>query len=1644
MIQRFLLLFLMMFLCTSGVFAAPPLAEYRFDETEYSDVPNEIIDSIGGFNGQAKSSQPIDGGKVCNAIDLSAGGTADYAILDESLVNGKTDFTVSLWAQSSKTTNQSVISGAGANHNEMLMWFTSHTTFQPHIKHSQNGTITTGTIADNLWHHFVWTRQGSQSCLYRDKVLQGCVTQSTQALDVQSLILGQEQDSVGGSFSSSQAFDGLIDELLIFDSAISITELEDIYDNQNVGLGYDGSARICPPPPPITPPVLDMRFDENEWSEANSVLDSSGNDFHGSPTNVTPVLGLVCNAADMSASGISDYITLDNRTLDNSKKFSISLWYQTPKTSNQSLISGSNPSSFNELIMWFSNNTRFSPFLHGATSSIDTANIAGDEWHHLVWTRSGSTNTFYLDGVLQVGNAGLSAETLDITSLILGQEQDSIGGGFDSSQAVEGLIDELLVFDRTISATEVNDIFVNQTNGLNYDGTERTCLPPLPLTPPVLDMRFDENSWFGADSVLDSSGNDFHATPTNVFPVLGLVCNAADMTASGINDYITLDNRALDDRNKFTISLWYKTPKTSNQSLISGSNPSSYNELIMWFTSSTRFSPFLHESTKSIDTDSIAIDEWHHLVWTRSGSTNRFYRDGVLQTGSAILSSETLDISSLILGQEQDSLGGNFDSSQAVEGLIDELLVFDRAISATEVNEIFVNQTNGLNYDASTRTCAPELILDMRFNEGSGQTTVDSSGNERTGTLGSSIGIDVSDPTWACEANGYYLDFDRSKNQYVRTNSFTPPGEGSFAFWFKVPEAPTARQRIFGFGDGFEIRWEANDIMYFDINKTGTNSSIRSSSAITQTDTWIHIAFVSSVENNTWSLYIDGVLDNEGTESLSSQPASVLTLGGSTWKLNGEHFTGSLEDFKIYSGLLSATEIAALAASPPTDCAATVDHFEINHDGQGLTCDAENIIIKACADATCSTLINNEISVELLINGTSDKTVTISEGSASTSFSYTDTITPATLSLNEAYECMNGDSTSCEVEFSDAGFRFLYGASESEIIGNQVSGDNFIDELKLQAVENVNGVCTGLFTGEKEVELSQENIAPGGTTGLSFNINNAPINKYPSFTSNVTLNFGDDSKATIVNPAYLDAGQISFHAKYNADGVSLTGNSNGFWVSPARLVMTATSEGEKINGASKTSPTVHEAGVNFDFEVTAYNSMYDESKDDNSGHITANYVPNGIQLLVTRAEPTSIGSVDGEFIYGSGFIESSTSPIFQGVILATFNSGISITNNASYSEVGLLTIGLQDIGYGYSENIIKSDALNIGRFIPSYFELAKTDGVLAAYCDNDDISEEITFAYSGQMSTATPSKGGVIRYKTKPSFTITAKSKNGVNTTLNYTGDFMRLEADGITRLTPTIDASTDGVLGLNNKMKLVADLNAITTADLQNDEFEGVVIYSYHSDDNFIYVRDSNAEYNEFISNIYLQIVSVIDQDGVMAIDADGDFDGGDPTNALDTVLTLEPTGVEVRFGRAYLANSFGPETSKLPQELSVQYLKDNKYILATDDVCSLYNSDQVSFGANEVGIVEANIDEVDGTFGEVLDLPNGITRAIELPAAGTGNRGEVEVIYSIYDWLKYDWNNIDEGSDGLIYDDDPSATATFGIFRGNDRIIYQREVNN
>jgi MSHA biogenesis protein MshQ len=58
---------------------------------------------------------------------------------------------------------------------------------------------------------------------------------------------------------------------------------------------------------------------------------------------------------------------------------------------------------------------------------------------------------------------------------------------------------------------------------------------------------------------------------------------------------------------------------------------------------------------------------------------------------------------------------------------------------------------------------------------------------------------------------------------------------------------------------------------------------------------------------------------------------------------------------------------------------------------------------------------------------------------------------------------------------------------------------------------------------------------------------------------------------------------------------------------------------------------------------------------------------------------------------------------------------------------------------------------------------------------------------------------------------------------------------------------------------------------------------------------------------------------------------------------------------------------------------------------------------------------------------------------AAGNNKKGRLDFEYQVPPWLQYDWNGNTDNDDA--YDQNPTAILTFGLYRGNDRIIYQRE---
>ena len=114
---------------------------------------------------------------------------------------------------------------------------------------------------------------------------------------------------------------------------------------------------------------------------------------------------------------------------------------------------------------------------------------------------------------------------------------------------------------------------------------------------------------------------------------------------------------------------------------------------------------------------------------------------------------------------------------------------------------------------------------------------------------------------------------------------------------------------------------------------------------------------------------------------------------------------------------------------------------------------------------------------------------------------------------------------------------------------------------------------------------------------------------------------------------------------------------------------------------------------------------------------------------------------------------------------------------------------------------------------------------------------------------------------------------------------------------------------------------------------------------------------------------------------------------------------------------------------------LTDDGFILNTDDSCTTYDATAGTL-ANYTG----NLSSGDTTVTGAVAVSPGLYD-ITFTAPGTGNEGSVNLLTdNISSWLTYPWG-IDCDGDS-VNDTGACGTASFGLYRGDDRIIYQREV--
>ena len=162
------------------------------------------------------------------------------------------------------------------------------------------------------------------------------------------------------------------------------------------------------------------------------------------------------------------------------------------------------------------------------------------------------------------------------------------------------------------------------------------------------------------------------------------------------------------------------------------------------------------------------------------------------------------------------------------------------------------------------------LVLHYTFDETSGTTAADSSGNGNTGTLTNMTGSE-----WTTgRIGGGALGFDGSNDYVVMSGSF-PAGSNarSVSAWFKASSFAYgggfgAWRSIVGWGTDswgqlFDIATSTNKLYWHDY----TFASFEGSTALS-TDTWYHVA--ATYDGSNKILYLNGSVDGTGSGSLST------------------------------------------------------------------------------------------------------------------------------------------------------------------------------------------------------------------------------------------------------------------------------------------------------------------------------------------------------------------------------------------------------------------------------------------------------------------------------------------------------------------------------------------------------------------------------------------------------------------------------------------------------------------------------------------------------------------------------------------------------------------------------------------------------
>lgn len=721
------------------------------------------------------------------------------------------------------------------------------------------------------------------------------------------------------------------------------------------------------------------------------------------------------------------------------------------------------------------------------------------------------------------------------------------------------------------------------------------------------------------------------------------------------------------------------------------------------------------------------------------------------------------------------------------------------------------------------------------------------------------------------------------------------------------------------------------------------------------------------------------------TTTVSVTPTSA---GTATVSLSGVSPTPSGSP-SVYCGMGGA---AASGNSCGYTSNQTLDHVELTTGSStNVTCTPVTYTVKACGNAACSTLYTTGLTGTLTVSGVtanypSGQGFTISNGSSSTTVSAAlTTVGTATAALSGlSVTPLGSPSVYCGMGASaTSGGSCAVSMVSSALyftVPNHLSDAS--QSVTVSAVQSSNNatVCTPAFASvSKNVTFKCTYTNP--TTGtLPVRVGGSALN-----ASNSTA-AACDGTGRAVSLSFNASGVATTTVQYADVGqMNLTGTYTGSGTD-AGLSMTGSSSfiASPASFAFSSITAAPVAGSTFSATLTAKNSS--GNAVPNFGKETA-VTTDYVRISWAKAKPTGSAAVAGTFTGtgtgGSPYISSSS-----------FSSGVVTLSDLKWTEVGIgdLTATLVSASYLGSGTAVTGTtgaAGAVGPFIPHHFDTAVTQS-----CSS--------FTYSGQP------------------YTVQVTARNALNaTTYNY---------DGTANTSPNYaKAVTLSATGAG------AGLGSLTAGTSVSASSFGAGVAST-STPTFTFT-------SKLTSPTSLVTMQAVDTSGV--------------SSASGT-----QGSVTLRSGRLKVSNAFGSEKSTLSVPVQAQYWNGKAWVVNSSDSCTSVPAASVVLtnyldykGAATAGWATAasvvSIGSGNGTL--TLSAPSptatgSVDFAFNLGATTTDQSclsSHPASTAASLSWLRAQNGSSNSCSGVLTYDRDPSARATFGVYKPEStKTVFSRDI--